>query len=166
MNKEWYKATQSAKSFDYDGLNQYEKANVLMIQELEKTARTLVWKQRGDDWYGYDQNGYPIKGWIQNKGIYYYLEDDGRMRTGFLQQGPAEQNGPLVTGDGYFLLADGSLYYGTIWPLDVDGAISVNLNDGISVTQSELKFMGLEDYVGCSMLSFHEDGTFEIWGMD
>lgn len=165
MDKPWYKATQSAKSFDYDGLNQYEKANVLMIQELEKNAKSLVWKERGDDWYGYDQDGNPIRGWIQNKGIYYYLEDDGRMRTGFLNQGNKEQVGPLVTGDGYLLLSDGSLFYGSIWVLDSTGEISDIFND-YNVTQSELKFMGLEEYVGCSMVSFKDNGTYEIWGME
>lgn len=166
-NKKWYKATQSAKSFDYDSLNEYEKANVLLLQEMEPSAPTLVWKQKGQEWYGYDQDGNPIQGWIQNKGLYYYLEDDGRMVTGFLQYGDDPvQRGPLVTGEGYFMLADGSLFYGTITPIDSVGEIHMSLDGGIIVTQSELKFMGLEDYVGCSMINFNENGTFEVWGME
>lgn len=151
-SKSWYRGTIAPDRFDYDKLNTFEKANVLLIQELEKTARTLIWLEHKGEWYGYDSFSTPLSGWVRNNGFYYYLEDDGHMVTGFRGDEPVRE-GRVLKGSGNFFLADGSLYYGTVYCRG-SGA------EGIVLYEDDLVSAGLEAFRGCERITFYEDGSY------
>ncbi|MCI8886591.1 MAG: YARHG domain-containing protein [Hungatella sp.] len=154
--KPWYRGTINPNKFDYDQLNACEKANVLLIQKLEETARTLIWLEDNGEWYGYDQSGAPMSGWIHNNGFCYYLERDGHMLTGYQGDSPVQEKG-ILTGNGYFFLADGSLYSGTVY-CQGEG------KEGLVLSEEDLRSAGLEEFAGCREIIFYEDGTFEAFG--
>ncbi len=151
-SKPWYKGTIVPDRFDYDKLNSFEKANVSLIQELEKTAKTLLWVQHDGEWFGYDQFGIPMSGWIRNNGLYYFLENDGRMVTGYQGDEPMHED-QILKGNGYFFLADGSLYYGTVW-------CRGSGDEGVVLYEDDLTSAGLDAFMECEEVTFYEDGSY------
>jgi glucan-binding YG repeat protein len=158
-SKSWYSISTSSSQYDYEQLNVYEKANISLIQDLEQTAKTLEWHQKGDEWYGLEPTGVPLSGWIHNNGFYYYLEEDGRMQSGLWEKGETIQGTgeDSLEGYAYFFLADGSLYEGLVYCDDQDH------NDGLTLWGDAAEQAGLSAYSDYHVFEFREDGTFQAW---
>ncbi len=74
-------------------------AGVLLALGLpEQAVLAAEWVQRDDGWYYYRQDGSPGSGWIQDKGCYYYLADQGRCLA------------DCLTPDGYYVDGSGAWY--------------------------------------------------------
>jgi len=63
-----------------------------------QTALAAEWVQREDGWYYYRQDGSPGSGWVEDKGRYYYLAEEGRCLT------------DCITPDGYYVDGSGAWY--------------------------------------------------------
>lgn len=76
------------------------------------TALKQGWVQDKGNWFYYDQQGRQKSGWVQVGGSWYYLASDGKMQTGWLNQGGVwyylNGSGAMQTG---WLNQSGTWYY-------------------------------------------------------
>ena len=70
------------------------------------------WVQDKGNWFYYDQQGRQKSGWVQVGGAWYYLASDGKMQTGWVNQGGVwyylNGSGAMQTG---WLNQSGTWYY-------------------------------------------------------
>lgn len=115
-------------------------ANDVSVSDKTKTVKTSQWVQVNNKWQYNDGNGNPIKNtWFYDKnyGKNYYLQSDGNMATGWLNNNGKwyylGSDGAMITGwmfDGgkyYYLYSDGSMASNTTidgYNLDSSGAWS------------------------------------------
>lgn len=72
------------------------------------------WKSIDNNWYYFDENGYKRTGWLElkdaetNTNFWYYLDANGKMQTGWLGNQYLNPEGKLLTG---WVQVDGSWYY-------------------------------------------------------
>ena len=68
-------------------------------QNLLKDKTAFVnWISRDGKWYGYDFDGNLLHGWVQDRGLYYYLDVEGVCLTN------------QMTPDGYYVDVNGAWY--------------------------------------------------------
>ena len=76
------------------------------------TALKQGWVQDKGNWFYYDQQGRQKSGWVQVGGDWYYLASDGKMQTGWVNQGGVwyylNGSGAMQTG---WLNQSGTWYY-------------------------------------------------------
>ena len=76
------------------------------------TAQKQGWVQDKGNWFYYDQQGRQKSGWVQVGGAWYYLASDGKMQTGWVNQGGVwyylNGSGAMQTG---WLNQSGTWYY-------------------------------------------------------
>ena len=76
------------------------------------TAPKQGWVQDKGNWFYYDQQGRQKSGWVQVGGAWYYLASDGKMQTGWVNQGGVwyylNGSGAMQTG---WLNQSGTWYY-------------------------------------------------------
>lgn len=76
------------------------------------TAPKQGWVQDKGNWFYYDQQGRQKSGWVQVGGSWYYLASDGKMQTGWVNQGGVwyylNGSGAMQTG---WLNQSGTWYY-------------------------------------------------------
>lgn len=86
------------------------------------------WQQQSDGWYFY-RHGQPVKGWLKDRGKWYYLNPlSGVMMSGWVSDGGAwyytSMNGSMLTGwkrignDWYYFLGSGKMAVGWTNPGD------------------------------------------------
>lgn len=97
------------------------------------TSFANTWKNEGNSWKYYDKNGNLMKAWIQDKGVWYYLDPiNGNLKSGWLKSGDkwyflnpqkGTDEGKLLTGwqwiDGYcyyFDIKSGNMYSNQLTP--------------------------------------------------
>lgn len=82
--------------------------NVATAQPAPKQG----WVQDKGNWFYYDQQGRQKSGWVQVGGAWYYLASDGKMQTGWVNQGGIwyylNGSGAMQTG---WLNQSGTWYY-------------------------------------------------------
>jgi glucan-binding YG repeat protein len=78
------------------------------------------WEWIGSGYYYFDSNGYMVTGWFNDHGIWYYLEESGKMAVKrwigdyYVGSGGSMQTSSWI--DGYYVGADGK------WVQDADGS--------------------------------------------
>lgn len=116
-------------------------------------AANTGWSNSPDGTWQYYRNGSLVRGWLQDGGIWYFLDNDGDMRSGGWLQSDGgwyylNQSGAMLangwvqdSGKWYYLDNDGNMlangwveYNGATYYLNADGSMAVNtIIDGYAV---------------------------------
>ena len=102
-------------------------AALALSAALTVPAYAGTWKYVNDQWkYQKGTNKFAYNEWIKDNGKYYYIGNDGIMKTGWQQiDGPVVLSGPdWCNADGWLKSDDGKWYF--LYP---NGAMAVNTDD-------------------------------------
>lgn len=107
-------------------------------QGEDGTVPASQWKMIQGKWYYFDENGYAVTGWFQDKESdhWYYMNQQGEMQTGWMEQEQKwyyfNSNGQMAVGwlqtdpnEWYYMNPDGSMAENTVidgqYPIGRDG---------------------------------------------